>query len=388
MPLKRYPWRYAAFLLAYYAANALYQGYVTLYLKSAGLDSRAIGLIQSALPVAAVSAQLIWGSLSDKSANRVNALKTASFLAGGVMFVSRPGSGFCPLLAALFLFNLCYPALQPMGDSIILEALDGKWPYGKLRLLASLAFAASSLLFGYVFEAGIGLFPLLTGAMLLAVALSTAVLPPLKGHGRQGRGAPLRALFYIPYFRGLLLLFMALQLTVGYYFSFFPLYFTALPGATEPMLGYAYMIATLCEAPFLLAGDRLFERLGAGRLLAVSTGALFIRWALLFFLPSVPWAMAGQVLHAGGFIVFTFSMAKFISRAVPKELRARGQAVLAVAGYGAARVIGNSLGGILAGRFGPGVGFAWAAGICLAAFGIGAPFYFRKPPITGENPAS
>ena len=107
-----------------------------------------------------------------------------------------------------------------------------------------------------------------------------------------------------------------------------------------------------------------------------------LRWALLAALPGVFWALIGQLLHAGGFIVLSFTMAKRVSQAVPEELRARGQALVAVAGYGAARVAGNLLGAWIAGSYGTGVGFWYAAAVCLVALIAFGPRYLRK-----ANPA-
>ncbi len=378
---RSYPWRYAAFLAAYYISNALYQGYAALYLNAMGLNARQIGLIQSALPVCAVCALLAWGSLSDRSHNRVRTLQAAALLSALSIALMGGAAGLPWLLVLLGLFNLCFPALQPMGDSIILEAL-GRRPFGPLRMSASLAFALGSLLFGYLLESRVRAFALATCAMMLLVAASAQLLPFLPGRQRPGHDLPLKAFWALPGMKGLLLLFMLLQLTMGYYFSFFPLYFTALPGGSKRLLGYAYLIGTLSELPFLGKGDRLYARLGAERLLLCSAGALMLRWALLAALPGVFWALIGQLLHAGGFIVLSFTMAKRVSQAVPEELRARGQALVAVAGYGAARVAGNLLGAWIAGSHGTGVGFWYAAAVCLVALIAFGPRYLRK-----ANPA-
>ncbi|MGJ4849800.1 MFS transporter [Bacillota bacterium Meth-B3] len=372
-----YPWRYAAFLAAYYISNALYQGYAALYLNAVGLDARQIGLIQSALPVCAVFALLAWGGLSDRSRNRARTLQAAALLSALSMGLMGGAAGLPWLLLSLGLFNLCFPALQPMGDSIILEAL-GRRPFGPLRMSASLAFALGSLLFGYLLESRVRAFPLATCAMMMLVAAAAQLLPFLPGRQRPGHTLPLRAFWALPGMKGLLSLFILLQLTMGYYFSFFPLYFTALPGGNKRLLGYAYLIGTLSELPFLGKGDRLYARLGAERLLLCSAGVLTLRWALLAALPGVFWALIGQLLHAGGFIVLSFAMAKRVSQAVPEELRARGQALVAVAGYGAARVAGNLLGAWIAGAYGTGAGFWYAAAVCLSALLGFGPYYLRK----------
>lgn len=96
---------------------------------------------------------------------------------------------------------------------------------------------------------------------------------------------------------------------------------------------------------------------------------LAIRWLLLGFTQH-PWAaLLSQLLHGGGFIVITVSMAYWISDHVPEDMRAAGQALLNMVTFGAARISGNLLGGLLAGAAGTGAGFAACGALCLAAAG-------------------
>ena len=97
--------------------------------------------------------------------------------------------------------------------------------------------------------------------------------------------------------------------------------------------------------------------------------------------------MISQVLHGGGFIVITVSMAKYISLTVPAELRSSGQMLLAVTGFGIARVAGNFLGGLAAMRVGEGAVFWFCAALTLLALIGFAPYYLKKPPLNGENAA-
>lgn len=56
--------------------------------------------------------------------------------------------------------------------------------------------------------------------------------------------------------------------------------------------------------------------------------------------------MATQLFHGWGFIVMTVTMAYYVNDHVPDELKASGQMLLGVVGFGVARVIGN-LGGAM-----------------------------------------
>ena len=163
----------------------------------------------------------------------------------------------------------------------------------------------------------------------------------------------------------LIALTMPLQLTMGYFYGFFSTHFTSLPGGSESLLGWCYLISALSETPFLLT----------------------LRWVLLAATDSVPINMVSQALHGGGFIVITVSTAKYISLTVPAELRSSGQMLLAVTGFGIARVAGNFLGGLAAMRMGEGNVFWFCAALTLLTLLVFAPYYLRKPPLNGETPA-
>ena len=156
-----------------------------------------------------------------------------------------------------------------------------------------------------------------------------------------------------------------LQITLGFFFSFYPVYFTGQIGGSRTLLGWAYLIGSASEIPFLIFADRLFERLGVRRLLLISAGFLLLRWSLLAFFPVMAIAMASQFLQGGGFVVMMFAMAKYIALHVPQKLRASGQTLLGMAGYGISRVIGILAGGWLSDRWGIQALFGLSAALIL-----------------------
>ena len=142
--------------------------------------------------------------------------------------------------------------------------------------------------------------------------------------------------------------------------------------------------SSMAELPFLLFADRLYERFGAGKLMCVSALCMALRWTLLAAFPSVPVAMASQLLHGGGFIVMTVSMAKHMNATVPPELKSSGQMLIAVVGFGIARAFGILGGGLVASAMGSiQMGFALMAGISGVALIAFAPKYLRMKPLNG-----
>ncbi len=384
-----YPWRFSLFLMTYYAANSVYQGFISVYFAGKGLDSAQIGVLMSAVPVVSLLTQPAWGALGDRARSRARVLRLLCVMAAGAILLLPVNDSFWYLAAVLSLFAASYPSIQPMGDSVILEALQQRGqPFGKVRLLGTYAFALSSILFGKLINGHLDRMPWMTALALAAVFAATFWLPSAAGHAREKRGASMMVLMKNGRLMRLIALTTLMQVTMGYFYVFFPVYFTALPGGSPALLGWAFFLSASSETVFLLLGDRLFDRLGVGRLLLISAVSLTVRWAILALTDSVWVAMASQVLHGWGFIVMTVSMSKYISLTVPEALRARGQMLLAISGFGVARVAGNLGGGLVAQAIGLKAAFGVMAAIALISLIAFAPAYLRGEPLNGRDGAA
>ncbi len=376
----RYPWKYALFLMAYYVANALYQGYVPVYFQSSGLTASQIGLLVGMVPLISIFSQPAWGSVADRVRSRNRLLRILALCSAGCTLAMLISSQVWYLWLIMCIFAIFYPALQPMGDSIVLEALQPqRHPFGPIRLAGGLAFAIANVAFGAIFITGREYFSLvfMTG-MLLLLILSTFALPGVSGHQSTGQKMSIRVLFKEKSLMRLLAFIMPLQITMGFFYTFFSMHFLSLPGGNGQRLGWAYFISACSEAPFLLMSDKLYEKLGAGKLISFAAVALTLRWVLLSTSNSVPLIMIGQVLHGWGFIVLTVSMAKHISDNVPDELKATGQMLLAVVGFGIARVVGNFGGGLLSDAIGIRSSFVVCAVVSSLTFLLFAPKYWLQ----------
>ena len=379
---KNYPWRYAAFMITYYTVNAVYQGYISKYFQMRGATTAQLSVLLAAAPMISIVSQPFWGMRGDRAKSRNRVLRLMILLGVGLILMLPLSNAFGWMLLFNALFAAQYTSIQPMGDSIILESLlaRGNQPFGPLRLCGSLSFAVVNLVFGLLVGERFEWVIYLTAVLLVGVFLSTYLLPPTPGHQAEtGRRMSLADLFRVPGMPPLLALFMMLQLCMGYFYSFFSIHFTSLPGGSMTLLGLAYFISATSELPFLLNADRLFDRLGAGRLMCLSALTMLTRWVLLAACPNVAVVLCSQVLHGGGFIVMSVSMAKHVNATVPAELKSSGQLLLAVVGFGLARVFGILGGGLLSSALGgTRHAFLIMAGVCALALILFAPRYFRR----------
>ncbi|MBR0464811.1 MAG: MFS transporter [Clostridia bacterium] len=384
-----YPWRFGVFLAMYYACNGIWQGYAALYFKSTGLPTHLRSVIMACTPLVSIFMQPVWGAVADRSRSRNAVLRGLIAFSLIMALAYQVSRAFAWLLVCCALFSACYTSIQPLGDSILLEGLAPRnHPFGPIRMMGTLTFALTNLLWGLLLdEAHMYLVVYATAAMLGLVLIATKVLPAVPGHqSGGGRRMNMTAILRIPHMKGLMLLMLMLQLTYGYFYCFFSEHFLSLPGASNALVGLCYFISACSEVPFLLNCDRLYEKLGAGKLLCISSVALTLRWTLLAVTGNAYVAMASQVLHGWGFIVMTVTMAKYMSDVIPDELKASGQMLIGVVGFGIARTFGILGGGFVASFMGGiRMGFAMMAIVAGVTMLLFVPKYARGKPLNGRG---
>jgi len=379
----RYPAHLGLFLMAYYVTNSVYQGYLSVYFKNVlGFNSTQIGSILAAVAIVSVITQPMWGTVGDRSKSRNAIIRWLCVASAAIILCLFIAESYIPVMLLTCLFAGFYMSIQPMGDSIILEDLQREdHPFGPIRMAGGLSFAFFNIIFGKILVwAGTDDVTIwFIAGLLMCTLLSTFALP--KTPGRQavgGRKMNISSLFRMKDLMLLLAFVLPLQATMGYFYTFFSNHFITLEGANNGLLGWCYFISAVSEVPYLIFSDRLFKKVGPGKLLCFSAISLTIRWLLLGFVSDYRLAMFSQIFHGWGFIVMTVSLSKYISINVPAELKASGQMLLAVVSFGIARVIGNFGGGMLADAIGMQNVFFVSAAITIATFLIFAPRYLRR----------
>lgn len=386
----RYPAQFALFLMAYYVTNSVYQGYLTVYFKNVlHFNATQIGTILAGVAIVSVLSQPFWGTRGDRMKSRNALIRYLCLGAAALILSLLMVKDYVAVLLITCLFACFYMSIQPMGDSVILEALQKHdQPFGPVRMAGGLSFAFFSLLYGKIVDkTGNDVITLYAIAALLGLTLlSTFALPETPG--RQAMGGEkmsMTRLFKMKDLVRLLAFVLPMQATMGYFYTFFSNHFLTLQGSDNALLGACYLISACSETPYLFFSDRLFKKLGPGKLLCFSGISLTIRWLILAFTRDYRLAMFSQIFHGWGFIVMTVSLSKYINVVVPGELKASGQMLLAVVSFGIARVIGNFGGGLLADAIGMQKVFFVSAGICVVTSLIFAPYYIRRAPMNGES---
>lgn len=375
--------RWAMFPAAYYAANAVYQGYMSLFYTRIGFSGVQIGIAGFAAAVTAVAAQPLWGIVGDRSKNRPRLLAILCACAAAALLPMLSVRGFAAHLMIEVLFYAFFCCLLPMGDSILLKELERSGrPYGPYRLAGGVSFALASAAFGWLLpKTGAGSVVPAVSLLLLSAAAASLALPVPEVKKKEKHR--FSELFHDKGLMLLLAFVLPVQITMGFFNTFYAPHFSELRGATDFLLGLGYALSTASEIPYLLLSDRIYAKFGAAKPMCVSAMILALRWLILSVSKSVVPALLSQLLHGGGFIVIAVSMAKYIADHVQTELQASGQMLLNMASFGAARAIGNLCGGMLSRAFGRSGVFMINSAVCALTLMLFIPRVFNRNNATG-----
>jgi PPP family 3-phenylpropionic acid transporter len=326
--------------------------FMPIYLNSLGYSKTLVGILLSLAPIVAIVGQPTWGTLADRAQTKNSILKILAL--GNIFTILFIGfsSNFFYLLLVLICFTFFQTSLNPMADTITLEyASQSKWHYGHIRLAGTLGYCFMAVAAGLLLKNSIDLMFPLYSAFAVAAFLAVVFLPKVKGHPLQGKKASMFSLLKDKQLMLYMSFALVIQITLGYYSSFFGIYFQSL-GASRALIGTASFISGISEVPFLLFSHKILNKVKIEKALLVAGFASVIRWLLLALSSSTYVVLLLQLLHGLIFIVISVSLATYINNSVPKELKASGQALNAIAGMGISRVIGSLLGGYFSDIFG------------------------------------
>jgi MFS transporter, PPP family, 3-phenylpropionic acid transporter len=354
--------------------NAVYGTFLPVYLHNAAFSQEQIGMLFSLGPLVAMFGQPVWGVLGDRAKTKNSVLRWL-LIGSGVSILLFPLSHqFFYLLVLICVFTFFQTSIFAISDAITLEELERHptWSFGWVRLGGTIGFAVMSLVFGIAAKSYIGtMFP------VYAVTMAAGLLflwrfPPAANRPVNIMGKRFRELFR----NGRLMFYLGInfvvQITLGYYYAFFPIYFKEM-GGDSALLGWSMVISSLSEIPFLLFSGKIFKRIPISIILIVAALASSIRWFLFTVITNPFWILPVQVLHGLIFIVLFVTLATFINCEVPAEWKASGQTLNGLLSLGAARIIGSFLGGIMSSAYGMRQVFlysSWVSLSCVIVFGL------------------
>lgn len=370
-------WPFAALSAGYFAHIGFFNPYLPLWLQELGHGVWAIGLLTSLQSATRVFAPYLWGWLSDRTGDPVRWLRVCALaaLALSLGLWWQPAALWLPLTLLLLFTHTS--AMMPLSETVLAHAMGAAGTfdarrYGRVRLWGSLGFLVTVLAAGAWFErAGLGTFPLWANATLVLVVAAVWAMPrwreaPHAAHDAPARIAPVLRQPVVAWFFVSMFLHVLAHVFIYIYFS---LYLDAL-GYGKGVIGALWATAVVVEIGWFYGQGRWLPRLSLGQWLVLASALTVARMAATAWAAQWLWALVlAQAVHAIGFAAHHTVCIALIQRHFPGRLRARGQALYSLIGYGCSGLVAGALGGWVSHRWGVGAVFAVATGAALAATG-------------------
>jgi PPP family 3-phenylpropionic acid transporter len=290
------------------------------------------------------------------------------------------------LAAVLLLMFTHTSAMMPMSEAAMahLVSQGGSFDarrYGRVRLWGSLGFLVTVFAAGAWFERhGMAHFPGWTLGTLLAVVISTWLLPGLKEDAVDTNmpGTPhppvwpvlrqpvVRWFFASAFFH--VLAHMAV-------YVFFSLYLDAL-GYAKSTIGILWAVSVVVEIVWFFTQSRWLPRWPLTGWLLVCAAAMALRMGMTAA-GGQWWVVlcAAQLLHSLTFAAHHTACIALLSQFFPGRLRGRGQALYSVLAYGLPGVLGALAGGAMGAALGLASVYWLAMGssllACVCAWKVG-----------------
>jgi PPP family 3-phenylpropionic acid transporter len=330
--------RFALKLGFFYAAYFFFGGvqlpFFPLWLEDRGLDPATIGLVIATPAVV----RIFVTPLVAHQADRYRALKAALAIGAIAGLLAMTAVGLVRgALAIMIAFTLAMAALSPMlslSDAYAVNGLGVRGrAYGPVRLWGSVAFIGGNVGAGLILEAvAPGYLIWLIVASLVVVAIAALALDPLEPAG-EATAAPApksspAILLRNPVFIAVALASSMVQGSHALYYGFSTVEWRA-SGINGTTIGVLWGLGVLAEIVLFAYSARLPAALRPTVMLAIGGAGAILRWTAMAFDPPVAALPALQLLHAASFGAAHLGAMGFLARAVPRELTATAQGLVA-----------------------------------------------------------
>ncbi len=313
---------------------------------------KMVGYVISFGSVITMITQLVWAKIADRSKNKCRVLMVSLVLMGvfALLFIPK-GMTVARLFVLVFLFYSCYMVHQPLIDSIAVENDDNlTMPFGKIRSFASLGYALTGFVFGFLSEGSVNSMFFYVAVLAFVSAVITLMMPVT---GRAARSSTQEdvgfknvvnknfVLFLIYSF----ILFMGNTMLS----AFIPVYYTDGLGGSEGFYSIMFSVSTLAEWALMFALGKVISRMSPKQvffIIAIS-GALK---SLSFHVITDAYVVLLIALTFNSFLFAALwaSATPYLKKIIPAEHLTVAQGAWTVVSSGIAPAVGAFIGGYIA----------------------------------------
>jgi len=340
-------WRLSSFYFFYFASLGALLPYWSLYLKSLGFDSIAIGAIIAVIPATKIFAPYVWGWISDHTGHPVKIIRITNFLAVIAFAGVFLGDGFFWLSLVMFAFSVFWNSSLPLIESTTLNHLgEDHHHYSGIRLWGSLGFILTVMVLGEVLGVSdIDLVPKVILGFLICIFVMSLIIKESKRPHHEVQ-APIFSVIRQPAVLAFLTVCFLMVLTHGPYYTFYSIYLEDF-GYSRRMIGALWAVGVIAEVLVFLLMTRLLPVLGVRKLLLLTFFFTALRWVLIgSFVNNIVILFIAQLFHAFSFGVFHAVGIALIHHYFTGKHQDRGQALYSSLSFGVGGALGSFLSGI------------------------------------------
>ena len=364
-------WKLSGFYFFYFASLGVLVPYWSLYLKSLGFSSLAIGALVAILPATKLVAPYIWGWLADHTRRSMLIIRVSSLLAlmsFALVFISQQ---LWWLTFAMLLFSFFWNATLPQFEAMTLNHLgEDSHHYSMIRLWGSLGFIVIVLLIGDLLQThGTDVIPLVVLLTFVFILLFSFIVPE-KLNTPHADHSPIWHVIKQPKVMAFLVVCFLMLCSHGPYYTFYTIFLEE-QGYSSHMIGILWAVGVIAEIVIFLLMHRMLPVFGARKLLIVTLLLTTMRWLLIgFYVDSLAMLLLAQLLHAFSFGVFHSVGISLVHEYFTGSHQGRGQALYASVSFGAGVAVGSLISGLLWDSMGAAVLFVFASCCTVAALAI------------------
>lgn len=313
--------------IIYYAGQAIYNTYGTVYLSESGFSQSVIGLMSSLATVALILIQPLWGILSDRSKNKNHVAGLVILISAAIGLAVYLNNELWWIAVCYIGFSIFYGPAATLQDNCTLEALEGsRWDFGNVRLGGTLGYMSCALIMGFFIQDynqtywWTAFFFIPAGLMLFFTRGANAA--------RSGKAEKVRYRTILQNKPLLCIVLYNVLFTVAGTFSrYYTIHYTDNLGATPLLLSLGTVIASVVEIPFFWYAGKIERKLGIMNTFLLAGGLLVIRFILLSFITDPVWVLAVYTINSCGWALSNFSVLRYINENVPSGARATSQSL-------------------------------------------------------------
>jgi PPP family 3-phenylpropionic acid transporter len=339
-------WRLSSFYFFYFASLGVLVPYWSLYLKSLGYSSLAIGSLLAILPATKLVAPYIWGWLADHTRRPMLIIRLSSILSLLCFILVFIDQQLWWLMLVMVLFSFFWNATLPQFEAMTLNHLgEDTHNYSMVRLWGSLGFIVIAVLMGDLIDQhGESSIPLVVLGCFVFISVSSFLVPE-KLNTPHSDHSPIWHVIRQPKVMAFLVACFLMLFSHGPYYTFYTIYLEE-HGYSSHIIGVLWAVGVMAEVVIFLIMHRLLPMFGARKLLLITFALTTVRWLLTgFFVDDLTILFLAQLIHAFSFGVHHAVGISLVHDYFTGSHQGRGQALYSSVSFGAGVAVGSLVSG-------------------------------------------